>query len=162
MKKYFFWFPMTVFLLLIWMLLANKLSVGQFTLGLILAFTLVLASQRLRPLHGYPKKTLTIIHLAIHVAIDIAYSNWVVGMLILKGKSANRTPGFINIPLDLRDPHGLAILGCIITYTPGTVWSGLTEDDFILRLHVLNLKEESEWIGIIKNRYEAKLMEIFK
>ena len=54
------------------------------------------------------------------------------------------------------------MLSCIITYTPGTVWSGLTEDDFILRLHVLNLKEESEWIHTIKNRYEANLMEIFE
>ncbi|WP_211242685.1 Na+/H+ antiporter subunit E, partial [Halopseudomonas bauzanensis] len=29
---------------------------------------------------------------------------------------------FIRIPLDLRDPHGLAVLACIINSTPGTVW----------------------------------------
>ncbi|MDY0272428.1 MAG: Na+/H+ antiporter subunit E [Advenella sp.] len=162
MKKLFFWLPMTAFLLLIWMLLANALSIGQFILGAILSLGLILASQRLRPLHGHPKKTLTILKLIFLVIVDIAYSNWVVGILILKGKKAHRTPGFINIPLDLRDPHGLAMLSCIITYTPGTVWSGLTEDDYILRLHVLNLKEESEWIHTIKNRYEANLMEIFE
>ncbi|MBV4397269.1 Na+/H+ antiporter subunit E [Advenella alkanexedens] len=162
MRKFFFWFPMSAFLLLIWMLLANALTIGQFVLGSILSLGLVLASQRLRPLHGHPKKTLTILKLICLVIVDIAYSNWVVGILILKGKSAHRTPGFINIPLDIRDPHGLAILSCIITYTPGTVWSGLTEDDFILRLHVLNLKEESDWIHTIKNRYEANLIEIFE
>ncbi|MFV9473592.1 Na+/H+ antiporter subunit E [Advenella sp. RU8] len=162
MRKLFFWFPMTVFLLLIWMLLANALSIGQFILGSILSLGLVLGSQRLRPLLGHPKKTLTILKLFFMVIADIAYSNWIVGILILQGKSAHRTPGFINIPLDIRDPHGLAILSCIITYTPGTVWSGLTEDDFILRLHVLNLKEESEWIHTIKDRYEANLMEIFE
>ena len=28
----------------------------------------------------------------------------------------------MNIPLDLRDPYGLAALACIITSTPGTLW----------------------------------------
>jgi multicomponent K+:H+ antiporter subunit E len=31
----------------------------------------------------------------------------------------------------------------------------------ILTIHVLDLVNESEWVGLIKERYERRLMEIF-
>lgn len=68
----------------------------------------------------------------------------------------------MQIPLDMRDPHALAALGCIITGCPGTVWAGLTEDCKIFTIHVLDLRDESEWVDTVKNRYETLLMEIFE
>jgi multicomponent K+:H+ antiporter subunit E len=61
----------------------------------------------------------------------------------------------------MRDPHGLAMLACIVTYTPGTVWVTLTEDHH-LKLHVLDLQHEGDWIKLVQERYERPLMEIFE
>jgi multicomponent K+:H+ antiporter subunit E len=68
----------------------------------------------------------------------------------------------MKIPLDLRDPYGLAALACIITATPGTVWAGLSPDGGTLTIHVLDLQDEEAWVRIIKQRYERRLMEIFE
>ena len=67
--------------------------------------------------------------------------------------------GFLDIPLELRDPHALAILAAIVTSTPGTAWAGLSPDGRTLTLHVLDLKDEAAWIQTIKDRYERPLME---
>lgn len=61
----------------------------------------------------------------------------------------------------MRDPHGLAMLACIVTYTPGTVWVELT-DDHRLKLHVLDLQNEEDWVRLVQDRYERPLMEIFE
>jgi len=69
--------------------------------------------------------------------------------------------GFVQVPLALRNINGLAILACIITATPGTIWVQFDRSEGILLIHVLDLVDEDEWIRLIKNRYESLLMEIF-
>jgi multicomponent K+:H+ antiporter subunit E len=68
----------------------------------------------------------------------------------------------VNIPLDLRDRHGLAVLACIITSTPGTLWVNFNPANGILMIHVLDLIDESVWMTTIKGRYERLLLEIFE
>jgi multicomponent K+:H+ antiporter subunit E len=101
--------------------------------------------------------------LVFMVLLDIVRSNIGVARIILGlvGKREIRS-GFVDIPLDMRDPHGLAVLAIIVTSTPGTVWVDLARDGSRLTLHVLDLRDEAEWISWIKNRYERPLMEIFE
>ena len=61
----------------------------------------------------------------------------------------------------MRHPYGLTALAIIITATPGTVWIEYQSRDNSILLHVLDLIDEDEWIDIIRQRYEAPLMEIF-
>ncbi len=68
----------------------------------------------------------------------------------------------MRILLDMRNPYGLAALACIITATPGTVWVEYNSADNTLLLHVLDLIDEEQWVRIIKERYESRLMEIFE
>ena len=68
----------------------------------------------------------------------------------------------MDIPLDLRDPYGLAVLACIITSTPGTLWVSFDAGEGMLTIHVLDLIDENDWIRTIKGRYERLLLEIFE
>jgi multicomponent K+:H+ antiporter subunit E len=68
----------------------------------------------------------------------------------------------VKIPLDLTDPHGLAVLAGIVTATPGTVWVDHDAVSSTLTLHVLDMKSEQEWIDWIKNRYERLLVGMFE
>ena len=77
------------------------------------------------------------------------------------GPERRITPGFIWLPLDIRNIHGIAALTSIITLTPGTVSSALSEDRRYLLVHVLNLSDPDAVIEHIKRRYEKPLMEIF-
>lgn len=159
--KRFCW-PMPVFLVTIWLVLNDAASPGHIVLGIALSLLLIWAGSALRPLRACPKRPLAALKLICSVAVDIVRSNIAVGRLIWLGRRASMTPGFVKIPIELTDPHGLAALACIVTYTPGTVWAGFSQEEKILTLHVLDLKDESESIRTIKERYEFPLKEIFE
>lgn len=158
-RLYFLFLP--VFLFVLWLVLNESLSAGQIALGAALALWFTWAASRLRPLRAKPRRLWKAIPLFLHVSADIIRSNIAVGKLILNPGPNNFSPGFIKIPLTMRDPHGLAMLACIVTYTPGTVWVDLTPDH-ALKLHVLDLQNEDEWVKLVQERYELPLMEMFE
>jgi multicomponent K+:H+ antiporter subunit E len=150
---------LTVGLVVMWLLLNNTLAPGQILLGAIVAVATVYVFRSARPLLPRLRRPQVILQLMFRVLIDIVRSNVAVARVIL-GRQVRS--GFLEIPLDLRDPHGLAVLAAIVTSTPGTVWVGIAPDDSTLTLHVLDLQDEKQWIRTIKNRYERLLLEIFE
>ena len=88
-------------------------------------------------------------------------SNVQVAWLIV-GPERRIHPRFVWLPLDIRDPHGIATLAGIITMTPGTLSADLTEDRRHLLVHALNVGDEAALVASIKNRYEAPLRRIFE
>lgn len=162
MKTHLYRLAMPLFIWIVWLLLDDSLTPGSIVLGLIVSIVLVRAAAPLRPLHAFPKHPLITLKLLYRVISDVAVSNIAVARHIWLGRRAPPAPGFVDIPLTLRDPHGLAALACIVTYTPGTVWAGFREDDNILTLHILDLHDETHWINTIVQRYESPLKEIFE
>jgi multicomponent K+:H+ antiporter subunit E len=148
-------------LLALWLLLNQTLSAGHLLVGGVIALVggWALAALELPKVRAW--RLLAMFHLAALVFADIVRSNIAVARIILGLKRRQLTPGFVDIPLELRDPYGLATLACIITSTPGTVWVGFDEASGTLTIHVLDLVDESEWVQTIKGRYERLLLEIF-
>ncbi len=147
----------------LWLLLNNTLAVGHVLLGLLVALLMVTGFRAVRA----PPPRLRRPHMALlllwRVFVDILRSNIAVGRIVLglQGKREIRS-GFLEIPLDIREPHALAALATIVTSTPGTIWVDLSRDGKTLTLHVLDLRDERVWIATIKQRYESLLMEIFE
>ena len=150
-------------LLLAWLLLVESISPGAILLGGLLAIAgswalaaLALPRPRLRRLVVLPG-------LLRDVVVEVVRSNNAVARIIL-GPAARgtRRSGFVRIPLDMRDPYGLAALACILTATPGTVWVEYDSVESTMLLHVLDLIDEAEWVRIVKERWERRLMEIFE
>lgn len=149
-------------LLVLWLLLNQALSFGQVLLGGIVALVGLWAFTALDPPTVRVRRLGAILRLASFVVADIVRSNIAVGRIILGLARRERRSGFVNIPLDLRNPYGLAALACIITATPGTLWVSFDEAKATLVIHVLDLVDESELIRTIKTRYERLLLEIFE
>lgn len=145
-----------------WLLLNDSLAPDQLLLGLVLAGLVAASVRTLRPLRARPRRLRVALVLAAHVLADVVRSNLAVGRIVLGATRRQPHIGFLRIPLDLRDPHGLAVLSMIVTATPGTVWSGHDPDSNVLTLHVLDLQDENVWLHTIKQRYERPLMEIFE
>lgn len=148
-------------LLAVWLVLQGTFGPGEIVLGLALSVVLVRAAAPLRPRYAFPRRPGVVLALLGRVLLDIAHSNLMVARLIWSRPGSQPAPGFIRIPLTLRDPNALTALACIITSTPGTVWVGLS-DDHVLTLHVLDLHDESVWSQTIRQRYESRLKEIFE
>ena len=149
-------------LLVLWLLLNQALSLGQLLLGSVAALVGGWAWAALRPPEARVRRLGTIIRLSSLVVADIVRSNIAVGRIVLGFGGRERTSGFVHIPLDLRDPYGLAVLACIITSTPGTLWVSFDSAKRMLMIHVLDLVDENEWVRTIKGRYERLLLEIFE
>ncbi|MDN5780903.1 MAG: Na+/H+ antiporter subunit E [Luteimonas sp.] len=158
------WLPyplLSSLLALIWLVLNQSLSPGTLLLGGMLGVALGKVFGMLRPpkarIRNYPLAA----RLLLRVVLDIVRSNIAVARLILRGDRHARS-GFVAIPLALTDQHGLAVLACIITSTPGTIWVSYDPARSVLLIHVLDLVDEQSWIDSIQRRYERPLLEIFQ
>ncbi|MBQ4856072.1 Na+/H+ antiporter subunit E [Rhodanobacter sp. B2A1Ga4] len=158
------WLPypiLSALLLLIWLLLNQSVAPGTILLGALLGIALAKVFGLLHSpkahLRNYPLLGL----LFVRVVLDIVRSNIAVARIILRRDSRMRS-GFVAIPLTLTDRYGLAVLACIITSTPGTIWVSYDPSTNVLLIHVLDLVDEASWIDSIKQRYEQPLLEIFQ
>jgi multicomponent K+:H+ antiporter subunit E len=159
------WLPfplLTVSLLAMWLLLTESVAAGTVILGGVLAIGAAQALTVLAPPKTRLRRPRAVFRLALVVLAEIVRSNWAVARIILLPGTRQRRSGFVRIPLDMRVPHGLAALACIITATPGTLWVEYDSAGNTMLLHVLDLIDEEEWVRIIKGRYEKRLMEIFE
>lgn len=156
------WPRTTAFLLAIWLLLNQSVAPGQILLGAALATAIPWWTASLRPirprLHSRPWLALKLLGI---VVFDSLKSNLEVARVVLGPRERRRNDGFVNVPLDLRNAHGLATLTMLMTAIPGTVCVELSHDRSTLTLHVLDLTDEQYWIDTVKNRYEKPLLEIF-
>jgi multicomponent K+:H+ antiporter subunit E len=158
------WLPyqhLTASQFVIWILL-NGITTVHAVLRGILALIAPIFMTALQPAKPRIRRWRSIPLLFFIVLTDIARSNIAVANVILRGKRKTRTPGFVVIPLQLRDRTGLAVLACIIPRPPGTIWVEYHPKNGRLLIHVLDLVSEQDWIDQIKQRYESHLLEIFE
>lgn len=157
------WLPfprVSAALLLMWLLLQDSLAPGQLLLGALLALALPQLLAALGHARAGAHRPRAVLRLAGRVALDVARSNFAVARLLLRPRP--RRAGFVRIPLTLRQPNGLAVLACIVSATPGTIWVDYDSARGVLLIHVLDLVDADTWIGTIRGRYETLLLEIFE
>lgn len=152
---------LSVALWALWIALARSTSPGQVLVGLGLAIVVPLLTANLRPTRVSVRRPLVAARYLLRIAGDVVVSN----LQVARGVVAWRLPRsrFVLVPLELRDPVGLAVLSMVTTIVPGTVWSELALDRSGLLLHVWDLgDDEAGFVAAFKARYEAPLREIFE
>lgn len=149
-------------LLLMWVLLQQGAGAGQLLLGVVVAFGATHAMAALVPERPRLRRIEKVPVLLWHVLVDVLRSNVAVTLVILSGRRGDVRSGFLRLPLDLHDKTGLAVLACIVTATPGSAWLEHRSADNSVLIHLLDLKDDQQWIDTLKHRYESLLLEIFQ
>jgi len=152
--------PLSVSVVAFWMLMTDSFSVGQLLLGLLLGWIVPRFAARLDREYARIGSLRPVPRMLAIVAWDILKSNVIVALQVL-GPEKNIHPGFVWVPLDIQNIHGIAALTSMITLTPGTVSAALTDDRRYLLVHMLDMSSAEAAIAEIKSRYEKPLMEIF-
>jgi len=167
---------MTLWLWLGWLLLNQTIEPGHVLLGLVLALLIGRLSSRGQhalvagpregedaayPRRGVVHRFLVALRLFVVVFWDIIVANLQVAMLIL-GPQERLRPAFFKVPLDVTRPRSITLLAGIITMTPGTLSSELSDDHAYLLVHGLDVADEAGTIAQIKSRYEAPILEMFE
>jgi multicomponent K+:H+ antiporter subunit E len=147
-------------LVAMWLALNQTLSLAHVLVAMVVALAGVLGLRALQaPVEA--RRPMVALQLAGLVLVDIVRSNVAVAAIVIAPRGRGRTAGFVDIPLGLRHPAGLAVLACIITATPGTSWVAYNARAGVLTMHVLDLVDDETSIRTIRERYERRLLEIF-
>jgi multicomponent K+:H+ antiporter subunit E len=150
-------------LLAMWLVLNGTLAPGQVTLGALAALAGVLGLAALQPGDSTRlRRPSAAVALAGVVFLDVVRSNAAVAVIVLRRGTGGRRAGFVDIPLEIRHPAALATLACIVTSTPGTSWASYDRGSGVLTMHILDLVDDAQWVQVIKERYERRLMAIFE
>ena len=147
-----------------WLALNNSIAPAHILLGALLAWALPLTGlhltdgtwPRLRP-HRF----LVALRLTLRILADIVVSSAEVTRRVFGPESAIR-PGFVRVPIDLRDEWAITALAGIITLTPGTLTADVAPDRSYLLVHALHVDDAAAIIAAIKTRYETPIKEIFE
>jgi len=160
------WLPFPLFsacLLAMWLVLHGTLGPAHVLLGGALGVAGGKVLARLQaPAGRVRRRAGTAAALLWVLFLDIVRSNMAVARIAFHPRLRGRVSGFLSVPLELRHPGGLAVLACIVTATPGTSWARYDAARSVLIIHVLDLVDEPAWIRQFKERYESRLLEIFR
>lgn len=160
------WLPsplLSVALLLLWLMLNQSVAPGHLLLGAALGVIAPLLARPLQP-HGHARirRPFALLRLLGFATIEIVRSCFNVSSIVLFRRAEGVNAQFIHVPLDLRNPQGLALLSCLINSTPGTVWVEILPHNHSLLLHVFDLHDAAWWVDTIKTRYERPIIEVFE
>lgn len=154
--------PLSLALFVVWLLLNQSLHLATVLLAAVLAIVVPLITKGLRPATVRMRKPGVALRLTGMALRDMLHSALTVARLLLTRRNSAMVSGFVEVPLELRDPNALAVLSMICCLTPGTAWAELAFDRSTLLIHVFDLPDEQAFIAFIKTRYEKPLMEIFE
>jgi multicomponent K+:H+ antiporter subunit E len=152
--------PLAAAVFCFWLLMNDQVTRGDLLMALLLALLIPPFAARLDREFARIGKLRGVPRMLGILLLDIVRSNVTVALQVL-GPEEKIRPGFIWVPLEIANIHGIAALTSIITLTPGTVSSVLSDDRRHLLVHVLDLDDADQVVRQIKTRYEAPLMEIF-
>jgi len=147
-------------LFVVWLSLTHRFTTANILLAAILAWLIPLAVSRVRTAAVPIRKPLKLIAFFGLLLGDIVVSNIVVAKQVL-GTPKRLQPGFVMIPLDLKEALPITILASTISLTPGTVSIEVSKNRKTLYVHALHVESESKLVDRIKYRYEQPLKEIF-
>jgi multicomponent K+:H+ antiporter subunit E len=159
------WLPsplLSLALWVLWILLNQSMSPGTLLLGALLGWLLPVATLGLRPTQPHVRRPVVALRLALVVILDMSQSAFHILRTLVTHQPQDIRAAFVHVPLELRDPHALAVLAMILCLTPGTAWAEVSLDRSMLLLHVLDPADEALLVAQIKQRYERPLMEIFE
>lgn len=153
---------LTAALIVMWLVLNHSVSLGQIMLAVLFGVAAPALLAPLRPTRTRIRHPLTVLRLILVVGHDVIESSLDVFWTLIRNRRSPVHSRFVVVPLELRDPTGLASLAMITTVVPGTVWCELARDSSAMLLHVWNAPDEAAYVAFFKRRYEQPLIEIFE
>lgn len=152
---------LSLFLVLVWQMIMNDLSLGSLLMGFFLAWGIPLLTNVFWPQPPTLHRPLVLLKFTLRVLADIVTANLDVAKLIL-GPSSKLRPAFVEYPLELTHDFAISLLASTVSLTPGTVSSDISPDRKTMLIHGLDVADAQELIDTIKQRYERPLMEVFE
>jgi multisubunit Na+/H+ antiporter MnhE subunit len=147
---------------LVWMGLTADLGWGAFAFGAVVALTLGRFSGPRAHRRFGPLRALLLVGLGLRLLVVFLWDLLLANLEQLRIVLAPRIdiqPGWIRFRSELETPAMRALLGAMLSLTPGSVtYEDISsEEGCFICLHVLDLRDEEQFVARIRRRFEAPL-----
>jgi multicomponent Na+:H+ antiporter subunit E len=146
---------------LAWCALIGRLTLVDLVVGYAIGFGLfgwLLPSHAARSyVRRIPRVAVFIIAYAYEVLLSSLRIAWEVVTPFPR-----RSPGIIQVPLDVKTDTEIALLANLVTFTPGTVAIDIAEDKSHMVVHDMFITDPDESRQRIKQRYELWVMRLLR
>ncbi|MDP3378182.1 MAG: Na+/H+ antiporter subunit E [Brevundimonas sp.] len=153
---------LSALLVVVWMLLVNELTFGALFLALIFGVLVPLVTSRFWPDRPRIRFGPDLVGYAAIVLFDIVVANFEIAWIILTRRNRDLRSRWLVVPVELRSAEAITLLAGTISLTPGTVSSDVSADGRALLVHALDSGDPEADIARIKQRYEARLLKVFR
>lgn len=153
---------LSVLLLVVWMLLVNEFTMGALFLAVVFCVLVPLVTSRFwpdRPRIRFGRDAAAFVAI---VLFDIVVANFQIAWIILTRRNRDLRSHWLVIPVELRSAEAITVLAGTISLTPGTVSSDISGDGRTLLVHALDVADPAAEVARIKQRYEARLLKVFR
>ncbi|SHG71252.1 Na+/H+ antiporter subunit E [Virgibacillus chiguensis] len=142
-----------------WMFLSESYSVPSFIAGYLLGILLLFLLRRFIPDTFYFRRVLKIVSLIFLFIKELLSSNIEIVKLVYSPKP-NFEPAIFELPTELKSNWEITLLANLISLTPGTLSVAVSRDNTKLFIHGMDIADNNEAIGSIKNTFEKAIMEV--
>lgn len=153
---------LTALLVLVWLLMLNRVSIGGLLVALVLAIAIPIFTAPFWPNRPRLRFGRAMAGYLAIVLWDIVVANFQVAWIILFRRNRDLRSRWLAVPLELRSAEAITLFAGTISLTPGTVSADVSADARFLLVHALDVDDETAEVARLKQRYEARLLEIFR
>ena len=153
---------LSITLVLVWIGLVNKFTLGNLILGVTFGIIIPMLTAPYWPNRPKIGKPLRGLEYVMVVLWDIVMANIQVAAIILFKRDQDIHSQWVVVPLELTSAEAITVLAGTITMTPGTVSATLAADGGSILVHCLHTDDPDGVRDEIKSRYERRLKEIFQ
>lgn len=145
----------------IWLFMRGDASPGNFFVGLILAFFLILFLRRTYGQERAFRRWRDIVRFIIYFGWELIVANFQVMRIVLSPRLHIR-PGIIAFKTKCKTPLSLTSLANSITLTPGTLSIDISEDGSTIFIHTLDIEDSDHVRENIRLRLEEPVRGAFE
>ena len=146
---------------MIWLFMRGDASPGNFFVGLILAFALILFLRRTYQQERAFRRWGDITRFIVHFAWEVIVANIQVLRIVLSPRLHIR-PGIIAYKTECKTPLSITSLANSITLTPGTLSVDISNDDSIIFVHTLDIDDSDNVRESIRRGLEEPVKGAFE
>ena len=143
--------------MLMWVFLSGSYDLYNFTFGFFLGFFIIWIIGNNIEGNKYVKIIPRIISFFIYFLYQVVKANLQVAYEVMT-PNLYVEPGIIRIPLDVKSNIEISILANLITLTPGTLSMDVSEDNKVLYVHTMYVKDKEKFIREIKDGFEKRIL----
>ena len=154
-------FSINLVLAVVWATLSGNLSIASLLVGFVVGYATLWAMQPLFPSSRYCSKAIGLLMLAAFFLWELIISSIKVAWSVVTPLRYSK-PGIISVPLDVSSDTEIAVLGNLISLTPGSLSLDVSQDRKHLLVHAMFIEDPDDFRRELKEGMEQRVIDALR